>query len=146
VDVRVVSLGPDGQSERYRYRKVSGPAEMLSLLDELVAEGEAWFRAHPEVGHLYDLGIPYQREEQGSEDWQLPGVTILRGFGDCEDLSIFLSAWLRARGIDPQARPILSYRNLPGRGRLWHVQVERGSGKVEDPSRVCGMRGPDGEP
>lgn len=143
MDVRVVSLIPGGKSERYRYRKVSGPAQMLSLLDELVAEGESWFRAHPEVEHLYDLGIPYQRESAGDEDWQLPEVTISRGYGDCEDLAIFVSAWLIARGVDRQARPILSYRNIPGRGRLWHVQVERGDGTIEDPSKVCGMKGPD---
>lgn len=52
---------------------------------------------------------------------------------NCEDLACARVAKLRQRG-ETGAKPYLYHQ-----GKLWHVMVQRGSGRIEDPSAVLGM-------
>lgn len=59
-----------------------------------------------------------------------------RGWGDCDDLAPAYAAELRATGTDPDARAVVR-RSGPNR---WHALVERGDGRLVDPSVAAGMR------
>ena len=76
------------------------------------------------------VGVNYRLEAPGEEDWKLPFGVITDGWGDCEDLAIWLCAGLHATGEDPDARCIIVQT---GRNKL-HCVVQRGDGTIEDPS------------
>ena len=79
---------------------------------------------------LYESGIVYRREPQGSEQWQ-PATDLLRsGQGDCEDLAAYRAAELRMEG-EPAMVAIVRTR----RG-TYHAVVRRVDGSLEDPSRI----------
>jgi hypothetical protein len=102
----------------------------------------AWLRAHPEVPHPYDLpGLRYQMERKrpdGSklENWQRIHTTIRRRRGDCEDLSLYLTCWLRARRNLPARVQLMKY--WQGSHVWYHALVEL-NGRIFDPSKVLGM-------
>jgi Transglutaminase-like domain len=52
--------------------------------------------------HLY-----YQREAPGQDIWSLPGDTLSRNGGDCEDLAFFTQAVLEVLGYKPQVLCLL---------------------------------------
>lgn len=81
---------------------------------------------------LYTSGIQYRRE--GVEHFQSPWETYQLGFGDCEDLAVYLVAERRRAG-DHGARVVI-VRTGP---RTLHAIIERGDGRREDPSRALGM-------
>lgn len=91
---------------------------------------------------LYQSGIRFRPEPEGTESFVLPLVTYSRGFGDCAHLSLIRVAELRnARekaGFrikwSTQLHPVT---RLPV--RLFHVQVRRRDGNIEDPSQLLGM-------
>jgi hypothetical protein len=69
------------------------------------------------------------------EHFDLPSTVMARGWGDCDDLGPWHAASLRATGRDPRARA-RARRSGPQR---WHVEVKRGDGSIDDPSRWAGM-------
>lgn len=75
-------------------------------------------------------GIRYRLEPEGEEDWKLPPGVIRDGWGDCEDLALWVVGGLRATGEDPGARCRIV---RTGRNKL-HCVVERSDGTFEDPS------------
>ncbi len=83
---------------------------------------------------LYRSGVRYQREV-GTERWLTPSQVMAMGRGDCEDLAAWRAAELRVHGEDPDARA----RVIRSGPRTWHAVVERGDGRLEDPSRELGM-------
>ena len=84
-------------------------------------------------------GIYYEEEPPGQEDWQDLLTCMKLKASDCEDLACFRAAELRVRhGI--MARPTFVHRVRPNGGNLYHVQVQYPDGRIEDPSRVLGMR------
>lgn len=85
---------------------------------------------------LYDSSIRYKREEVGEEEWQTPLQTAQRGTGDCEDLAAYRTAELLVQG-ESGARP----RVLTITPTLRHVVVARADGRLEDPSKMLGMKG-----
>jgi hypothetical protein len=85
---------------------------------------------------LYDSGIRYQREEPAEEQWQTPLQTARRGVGDCEDLAAYRVSELLVQG-ESGARP----RVLTISPTLRHVVVARADGRLEDPSKMLGMKG-----
>lgn len=102
---------------------------LLGLPQELRGDGhERWFPS------LYTSGVRYQREN-GTERWLVPSQTLAAGRGDCEDLASWRAAELRVSGEDPNARA----RVIRSGPRTWHAIVERGDGRLEDPSRELGM-------
>jgi hypothetical protein len=85
---------------------------------------------------LYQSGARYRRERKGSEDWKTCERVYSSRSGDCEDLAAWRVAELRHAGeVDAVAIVV------PGGPRIWHVQVMRANGSVEDPSRILGMNG-----
>lgn len=90
----------------------------------------------------HEANVRYQNEPVGEEDWKLPNNVIRDGWGDCEDLALWVAAGLQETGEDPGARVIIV---RTGTNKL-HAVVERSDGSIEDPSYDLyqGKRGADG--
>lgn len=107
------------------------------MLDLLVQLNVDYLREHPQTPPLYKSGVRYRREPIGEEKWlTIPWVLKFK-HGDCEDLATWRAAELQVR-VGENARPIWSGRVTP-RGRVYHIQVMREDGSIEDPSAVLGM-------
>jgi hypothetical protein len=85
------------------------------------------------VPPLYQSGVRYRREKR--EVWKRPTHALRDGSLDCEDAATWRVGELFASRADPGAAPLL-LRTGP---RTLHVVVQRGDGRVEDPSAVLGM-------
>lgn len=137
MDIRVVF--PNGAGgETYTYVRVASVLDMTRELKRVIAYNIDWYRAHPKEQSVYTSGVRYAYEPKGREDWQTAPINRQRGTADCEDLAADVVAYLIARGVDYDAHPYFSYKNLHP-GRLWHVRVARGDGRIWDPSRALGM-------
>ena len=79
-----------------------------------------------------------RRSPPGRDEWQDIPETIKRREGDCEDLGCWRLAELRVRSHE-DARPFVKCA-VYGPRTVYHVAVTRADGRVEDPSRVLGMR------
>lgn len=82
---------------------------------------------------LLRSGVRYRRERRGAEDWLLPADVHRLGYGDCEDLAVWLAAELQRKGV--KARFDVK-RTGP---KKWHAIVRLPSGRVLDPSAYLGM-------
>jgi hypothetical protein len=112
-------------------------AEALQVcLASLVLLDRVYLRTH-RVTPLYRSGVRYRREVSGSEVWQTTPILYAEGVGDCEDLAAHRAAELIESGEDSGAKALIK-QVRPG---LWHAVVQRGNGKVEDPSKRLGMLG-----
>lgn len=128
--------GPSGQVSA---SEVDRSLRALSyMLDGMVQASADWILCHPDTPSLYDSHVLYRGETQ-SEIWQDIPTTLMLGYGDCEDLTIYRCADLRAReGVD--AMPHITGRRVGSR-RIYHATVEWPNGMIEDPSRALGMHG-----
>lgn len=81
--------------------------------------------------------VKWKPEPPGDEHFDDAKTVLSRGWGDCDDLAPWLAASLRASGEAPDAKAFV-YQSGPKR---WHAVVDRGDGKVLDPSRWAGMGG-----
>ena len=115
--------------------RLSSPGELVAALAGLQRAAEVDLRRNA-VPPLYESGVTYRRERPMAEHWQLPSQALAAGHGDCEDLSAWRAAELQNAGENAE---IVLIRAKP---RLWHVAVRREDGRIEDPSRLLGMRGP----
>lgn len=88
--------------------------------------------ARVRVPLLYASGVRYRRESP--DVWSTADLVLMRGFGDCEDLSAWRAAELRQAGEQAYA----DVRHIGG--HQWHAYVVRGDGTAEDPSAALGMR------
>lgn len=124
---------------------VAGPLGIEAALECLVALDRMYLRAFPHTTALYTLHregvVRYLRDADAAtqdtppaELWLTIPDAIRAGGADCKVLAAWRCAELRERG--DRARCTLTRR-----GTLWHVQVTRSDGTVEDPSRVLGMGG-----
>lgn len=115
-------------------------SQVLALLEFWVQNQSRWLLDKPSVPHPYQAGLRYKRERKGRERWQTIAQTINRKFGDCEDLSLYLAAWYRARkGIN--AKVILK-RFQKGPIVWYHAVVQLPDGTILDPSKKLGMGAP----
>jgi hypothetical protein len=114
--------------------------DLQILLEALTAIDVKWLLAHPETPNLYESGIRYEEEPLGEENWlDIPTALKQRRHVDCEDLSCWRAAELRVRhGIDAHATFIR--KNMPSGSSLYHIQVRYPDGRIEDPSRILGMK------
>jgi len=109
---------------------------LQELLDCLTRINIIYLRAHPDTPPLYEAGVRYRREPLGQERWRaIPHVLAAR-VGDCEDLGCWLAAQYIISGETCRA---ISKGRKTARGWLYHIQVHRADGSIEDPSRVLGM-------
>ena len=100
------------------------------LSQKMIEEGSA-----PTFEDAMKRGVTWKAEPPGHESFDHAATVIARGNGDCDDLAAYRAGSLRASGEDPDARPFV-YKTGPHR---WHAVVERGDGRVEDPSQTAGM-------
>lgn len=89
------------------------------------------------IPDLYGGSIRYLREPLRRENWQSARETAVRGYGDCEDLSAYLVAQYRSKGI--LAFPVVKMVSPTLRHVLVRVQRPDGSWVLEDPSKKLGM-------
>ncbi len=124
-------------------------ASLRDLLDLVVKFNVRFFTNMRRRGHVplsvYAARLRYIPEAQGIEDWCDAGQVLHRGGGDCEDLACYQVGWLKFTGEDPRAKAkiVSQEQTCPSRTRppcrQYHILVERGNGKIEDPSAVLGM-------
>jgi hypothetical protein len=106
--------------------------EIERALDTLVELDLLYLKTHPGQPKLYQSGTRYK--DPGKLAWYTAPILLDKRAGDCKDLCGLRVAELILQGED--ARPHLKRVNES----LWHVQVRRGNGSIEDPSRILGMR------
>ena len=111
---------------------------LAHLLEALTLVNVAWLREQPGAPWLYESGVRYEEEPPGRDEWQDIPETIKRREGDCEDLACWRLAELRVRSLE-DARPFVKC-SVYGPRTVYHVAVRRSDGRIEDPSRVLGMR------
>lgn len=115
---------------------------ILSLLLEALTETNvAILRTQgSRIPPIYESNVRYRRESIGQEDW-CDILEILRlGFADCEDLACWRVADLRVREGELGARAFIKGpKKLPGGVMMYHIQVQRADGSIEDPSAELGM-------
>lgn len=113
--------------------------ELEGLVFGLAAQDYAQMQENRgRIPPLYGGTIRYKREPLRRENWQSALETAGLGFGDCEDLSAYRVAELRAQGIT--AFPLVKQINA----NLRHVLVRYLDPKTqqwvtEDPSKKLGM-------
>lgn len=130
----------------YALELFNGPAEReLSrrtlgiMLDCLFEIDRLYLRTHPKTPLIYRSGVRYMEEPPGQEDWQDVPTCLRMGIADCEDVSCWRAAELNERfGI--AARPFFRESRRPDGGYLYHVVVRYPDGRIEDPSKILGMR------
>lgn len=109
-----------------------------SLLNALVMVNRIELRSDKRIPPLYRSGVRYQREDAGKEEFQDIYSILAAKVGDCEDLASWRVAELQEAGENASIR--IKWRENPDTGkRLFHIQVRRADGSIEDPSRLLGM-------
>ena len=104
---------------------IAGIASGMAGLDARI------LRSDPRIPALYASGVRYQQD--GSVRWRDIYATLQAGRGDCDDLVPWRIAELWLAGVP--ARPFAFDQ---GDG-LYHLVVQLGNGRTEDPSLVLGM-------
>jgi hypothetical protein len=103
------------------------------VLETLIARDRRYLAAHPMTPRVYLSGVKY-RANPGQ--WlDVPSLITAR-FGDCKDLSAWRIAELREMGEEARAHVVIHERRS---GVLYHVQVRRPGGAIEDPAKRAGM-------
>jgi hypothetical protein len=108
-----------------------------------------WLRLNPGTPKLRVSGVRYYHEGIRDE-WFDIGAALHEHVADCKGLAAWRVAELRASAEDVAAHTTLKFAVVDdatlGKMLLYHVQVMRGDGRIEDPSREQGMGGsePDG--
>lgn len=106
--------------------------EATSLANEqAIIRGEV-----PDIEEAIAKGVKWKPEPfSDGEHFDMAHLVNSRRWGDCDDLSPYLTASMRASGEDPGARSRV-YESGPNR---WHVVTETSDGRILDPSRWAGM-------
>jgi len=108
-------------------------------LDFLTDIDVEYLKAYPQTPLIYESGVRYVEEPPGQEDWQDIPTCIRMVDCDCEELAAWRAAELRVRyGI--QARCVFKAQLRPNGSYLFHILVEYPDGRLEDPSRILGMK------
>jgi hypothetical protein len=105
-----------------------------AALEGLVQVDDLVLAHNPDLPPLYASGAVY--ETRPHRDWRRADQIVEEGWGDCEGLSAWRAAELRASGEDPYAR-VGVYHTGP---RRYHAIVLRGDDTIEDPSIPLGLR------
>ena len=113
---------------------------MAICLDALTAIDRLYLGTHLRTPLLYKAGVRYQHENLGCEDWADVPTVIGNRWGDCEDLACWRAAELQLRGIPARAVQKPPKRIGPDLW-LYHIVVRWPNGRIEDPSRILGMKG-----
>ena len=118
-------------------------------LNALVDIDLLWLRLNPRTPNLRDSGVRYFHDGIVDE-WHTIDAALHDGVADCKGLAAWRVAELRASGEDPAAHTFKKFAVVDdptvGNMLLYHIQAQRGDGRIEDPSRDIGMNAvePDG--
>jgi hypothetical protein len=129
----VVDAFKGPHEERHSHNALSAMLRALTLIDV------SYLMTHPETPLLYQSGVRYEEEPPGQEDWQDIPTTLGLKVGDCEDLACWRAAELQVR-FGEKAWPVFRHQKRPNGSYLYHILVRRADGRIEDPSRILGMR------
>lgn len=137
----LVDLGNGGFNSGWLRRSRMLGLAIKPYLDSNVLLNQAFLRVHPRTPLLYQSGVRYRNEPpgQGFEEFALIPVIYARKWGDCDDLAPWRVAELRERGEPAKIR--IQWKTSSGGGKLYHIVVRRADGRIEDPSRILGMKG-----
>jgi hypothetical protein len=113
-------------------RSAAFAALVRSLLECLVEHNMV-----AQLPPLYLSGVRYRSEPASAESFRDARATLERGHGDCAHLATWRCAELRRS--NEAATLVVTFAPY-GRSKVFHVQVRRGDGSVEDPSRELGMQ------
>lgn len=108
-----------------------------SLLQALVMVNRIALRSDKRIPPMYRAGIRYKREPSGQETFRDLYVILANKGGDCAHLAAWRVAELQEAGENATIR--VTWKTTRRGPRLFHVQVRRGNGKIEDPSKLLGM-------
>lgn len=114
-------------------------------LDAVVSLNCQTLEKFPRAPRLYSghPTIVFQPEPQGYDSIVDLCEVIRKGHGDCAHLAAWRKAELQVRDGEPEASLRITWlvkTPRPGlRKRLFHVQITRADGSVEDPSVMLGM-------
>jgi hypothetical protein len=127
----------------------SGSERVLDiLLEALVKIDELYLRLTPNTPSIYKSGVRYYHYAD-REEWLAIPECLHERIADCKSLSAWLVAEYRVSGIDPGAKCVKKYNTIEtdfGPLLLYHIQVQRSDGSLEDPSVQLGMTATNGEP
>lgn len=130
------------------YSRAASERVLDRWLESLTLQDLDYLREHPDTPRLYDSGVRYYHSGRGDssgvvDEWQDIPEAMNEGATDCKSLSAWLAAEYRFRGTDPGARCCKKFALVDdpdvGSLLLYHVQVQRSDGRIEDPSRELGM-------
>lgn len=113
----------------------------LRLLVDLNVQ---WLRAHRSIPLLYRSRVVYRTSPCSvdtciDDPWVDVVTALSRGFADCKSLVAWRIAELLVRNGEV-AHAVWTQTRLDDAGAtLFHVQVRRRSGQIEDPSALLGM-------
>lgn len=108
------------------------PQRLDALLEGFVRMCAVDLANNPQIPSLYSAGVRYRREKP--DKWLGPSQVFAQHHGDCEDLCGWRVGEIRNAGARARAH---AYRARP---HMWHVVVLFPDGRVEDPSKILGMR------
>ena len=124
----------------------SGSERVLDiLLEALVKIDELYLRLTPGTPSIYKSGVRYYHYAE-REEWLAVPECMFERIADCKSLSAWLVAEYHVSGIDPGAKCCKKYSTIEtefGPLLLYHIQVQRSDGTIEDPSRELGMNVPE---
>jgi hypothetical protein len=124
------------------YSRAASERVLDRWLESLTLQDLDYLREHPDTPRLYDSGVRYYHEGIVDEYFDIPEC-LNETIADCKSLAAWLAAEYRFRGIDPGARCCKKFALVedPNVGSLllYHIQVQRADGTIEDPSAVLGM-------
>lgn len=106
-------------------------------LEGLAQSDRAYLLANPGTKPLYQLGLRYIRDPLGKEVWRGIESLIKNGGGDCKSLAAARVSELRLLG---EPVKFVLRKKVVGDWVVYHVQVLRADGAVEDPSAIMGMK------
>lgn len=117
------------------------PLPRVATILKCLVDGFGWaakgfFEGPAPYPSLQNSGIRFQEHPahgSGVEWFELPDVTLARGYADCDGLTIYRLGELHAKGIQCEST-IADWQGLGG----MHAQVRLANGEVEDWSMLLG--------
>jgi hypothetical protein len=131
IDVPTLRIGIGASRAQARFYPLALGLEYLTNINE-------WHLSRKRYPPLYRSGVVYHTEPFGEEDWCDIPTCLEKGWGDCEDLGCWRAAELRNSGI--RAMPDFKHKVIAGITVI-HILVKWPDGRIEDPSKVLGMKG-----
>lgn len=124
-----------------RHSRLFGAA-VRCFLEAIVMVNRAALRTDKSIPPLYSSGVRYAREI-AEETFRDIYTVMFHGKGDCAHLAAWRVAELQEAGESATLRcSWMRIKTKTGQTyRLTHVLVRRGDGRVEDPSKLLGMKG-----